>query len=80
MNFLLDPCTKLTDGDSFGFPVFEDGLRGLVIRKAFLQGAALVTRLLCSRLHNSRYVAHVKMRPRILKPPVFKAPSSLSTT
>jgi hypothetical protein len=46
----------LADGDSFCFPIFEDGRRRLVIWKAFLQGAALVVGLLCSRLHNSRYV------------------------
>lgn len=57
MNFLLDPCTELTDSDSFCFPVFEDGRRRLVIWKAFLQSAALVVGLLCGRLHNNRYVA-----------------------
>lgn len=57
MDFLLDPLAELADGDGFRFPVFQDGRRRLVMRKAFLQRAALVVRLLCGRPHNSRYVA-----------------------
>jgi hypothetical protein len=51
-----------------------------MMRKALLQGSALVGRLLCNRLHNKRYVALVKMRSWTSKPTVFKAPFSLSTT
>jgi hypothetical protein len=65
MDFALNPCAKLPDRGRLGLLVFKDGGGVPALREAFLLSAALVVRLLCSRLHNRRYVVLVKMRLRI---------------
>jgi hypothetical protein len=62
MDFPLNPCSKLPHRGRFGLLVFQDGGGVPVLREAFLQSAALVIGLLCSRLHNNHYVALGKMR------------------
>ena len=42
MDFPLNPLAEFPHGDCFGFVVFGDSRRCPVMRKAFLQGAALV--------------------------------------
>jgi hypothetical protein len=62
MDFPLNPFSEFPHSRGLGLLVLEDGSGIPMMRKASLQGAALVARLLCSRLHNSRYVALGKMR------------------
>ena len=80
MDFPLNPCAELPYCGRLGPLVFQDGGGVPVLREAFLQSAALVIRLLCSRLHNSRYVALVKMRLWTSKDAVFNMFPPLATT
>jgi hypothetical protein len=70
-----NPSAKVPHCDSLGSFVLEDGSGVPMVRKALLQGAAVVVRLFCSQLHNN-YVALVRMRLQTSKPAIFDTVSS----
>src|SRR5579859_2104794 len=76
MDFPSNPSAKFPHRDGLGSLVLEDGSGVPMMREAFLQGSALVVRLLCAQPHINRYVAFVKMRHWMSRPAVFETFSS----
>ena len=55
MDFALNPFSEFPHRGGFGLIVLEDGCGIPMMRKALLQGATLVVRLLCRSPHNNRW-------------------------
>jgi hypothetical protein len=55
MDFPLNPFPEFPHRRGLGLLILEDGCGVPMMRKAFLQGAALVVRLLCGGPHQAEY-------------------------
>lgn len=79
-NFSRNPLPERPDRDRFRFLVLQDGGGCSMLRETLGKRTPLVVGLLCSRLHNNRYVASVKMRYWTSNLPFLKRFPPLSPT